>query len=148
MSLTSPRLLSAHGAAVTNLGGTCCPNCGSRNNSVIDSRPSYQSTRRRRNCDQCGARWTTFEVTGEEIGRAFYPQVDQMNRNEVRPRMSKEEAEARALEIGEAIRADQFAHYNHCLTTNAGNSGYCDAIRKDLAKLEAAAPAVRWHKGA
>ena len=40
-----------------------CPNCGFREDKVIDSRPSRDgsSIRRRRVCLQCGFRFTTYE---------------------------------------------------------------------------------------
>lgn len=40
-----------------------CPYCSSDNTRVIDSRPADDNTaiRRRRNCDDCGKRFTTFE---------------------------------------------------------------------------------------
>ncbi len=40
-----------------------CPYCGDANTSVIDSRPADDnaSTRRRRCCDKCGKRFTTYE---------------------------------------------------------------------------------------
>ncbi len=40
-----------------------CPFCGSENTAVKDSRPAEDDTvvRRRRGCDNCGARFTTFE---------------------------------------------------------------------------------------
>ncbi|MFV8313876.1 transcriptional regulator NrdR [Aerococcus urinaeequi] len=40
-----------------------CPNCASTNLKVIDSRPAENNTsiRRRRECLDCGARFTTFE---------------------------------------------------------------------------------------
>ena len=40
-----------------------CPFCGSDNNRVIDSRPADDdnSIRRRRLCDDCGKRFTTYE---------------------------------------------------------------------------------------
>ena len=40
-----------------------CPYCGSDNTRVIDSRPADDNTaiRRRRHCDNCGKRFTTFE---------------------------------------------------------------------------------------
>ena len=40
-----------------------CPQCGQLNTRVIDSRPAEEGTtlRRRRSCDQCGARFTTHE---------------------------------------------------------------------------------------
>ena len=40
-----------------------CPFCGNEDTQVKDSRPSEDNTaiRRRRSCQECGARWTTFE---------------------------------------------------------------------------------------
>ncbi len=39
-----------------------CPFCGFEESKVIDSRPSEDSIRRRRECLSCGGRFTTFEV--------------------------------------------------------------------------------------
>ena len=41
-----------------------CPFCGKENTRVIDSRPADEgcSIRRRRQCDECGKRFTTYEV--------------------------------------------------------------------------------------
>ena len=41
-----------------------CPVCGSGNNSVIDSRPKGIGIRRRRSCQDCDARFSTFETVG------------------------------------------------------------------------------------
>lgn len=40
-----------------------CPFCGDDNTRVVDSRPADDNTsiRRRRQCDECGKRFTTFE---------------------------------------------------------------------------------------
>ncbi len=40
-----------------------CPYCGSENSRVVDSRPAEDgnSIRRRRACDECGKRFTTYE---------------------------------------------------------------------------------------
>ena len=50
---------------VYTLGGTCmkCPFCSHENTRVIDSRPADEnnSIRRRRVCDECGKRFTTYE---------------------------------------------------------------------------------------
>ncbi len=45
-----------------------CPNCGSLNDKVIDSRQSKDGTviRRRRECLECGYRFTTYERFEEE----------------------------------------------------------------------------------
>lgn len=39
-----------------------CPFCGFEKTTVIDSRPSEGKKRRRRECPQCGNRFTTYEV--------------------------------------------------------------------------------------
>jgi len=41
-----------------------CPSCGSNGDRVIDSRPVRGNTavRRRRQCERCGARFTTYEA--------------------------------------------------------------------------------------
>ncbi len=47
-----------------------CPYCGKTSTSVIDSREALDETsiRRRRNCDACGKRFTTYEhVEGVEL---------------------------------------------------------------------------------
>lgn len=43
-----------------------CKKCESENNRVIDSRGGAW-IRRRRECLECGTRWTTFEIPNEEI---------------------------------------------------------------------------------
>lgn len=42
-----------------------CPSCGSLDNKVTDTRPSAIGRRRRRRCQLCNMRWTTFEVPVE-----------------------------------------------------------------------------------
>ena len=39
-----------------------CPECGCEESKVIDSRPTENKVRRRRECIQCGARFTTYEI--------------------------------------------------------------------------------------
>ena len=42
-----------------------CPACGCEESKVIDSRPTENKVRRRRECIQCGARFTTYEIIEE-----------------------------------------------------------------------------------
>ncbi len=44
-----------------------CPFCGYGKTTVIDSRPSEGKKRRRRECEQCGKRFTTYEVVEKPI---------------------------------------------------------------------------------
>lgn len=43
-----------------------CPKCKSDQLNVIDSRPTENHTRRRRQCVICGARVSTVEISAEE----------------------------------------------------------------------------------
>lgn len=42
-----------------------CPECGCEESKVIDSRPTENKVRRRRECIQCGMRFTTYEIIEE-----------------------------------------------------------------------------------
>lgn len=59
------------------LEGYRCSQCKSTESDTIDSRVSAGGRRRRRQCKQCGHRWTSYEVSEEsfglfaEIGRLF-----------------------------------------------------------------------------
>lgn len=44
-----------------------CPFCGYEDTKVIDSRPSEGKKRRRRECTQCGKRFTTYEIVEKPI---------------------------------------------------------------------------------
>ena len=44
-----------------------CPFCNYEDTKVIDSRPSEGKKRRRRECTQCGKRFTTYEVIEKPI---------------------------------------------------------------------------------
>lgn len=44
-----------------------CPECGSSQSDVLDSRTYPNRTRRRRQCRDCGARWTTHEISADVL---------------------------------------------------------------------------------
>ncbi len=44
-----------------------CPFCGFEDSRVIDSRPSEEKKRRRRECRKCGRRFTTYEVVEKPL---------------------------------------------------------------------------------
>ena len=44
-----------------------CPFCGFSDTKVIDSRPSDAKKRRRRECTNCGKRFTTYEVVEKPL---------------------------------------------------------------------------------
>ena len=55
--------------------GLLCPNCGSNEHQVKDSRPGDRAIRRRRLCKNCFARFTTYEVCAahaDALERAVY----------------------------------------------------------------------------
>ena len=43
-----------------------CPVCGTPENTVTTSRPTKNGIRRRRQCNACGHRWTTYEFSVED----------------------------------------------------------------------------------
>ena len=49
--------------------GALCPYCGYNKSMVVDSRPVADGVRRRRECDQCGKRFTTYEFTDKMVQR-------------------------------------------------------------------------------
>ncbi len=44
-----------------------CPFCGYEDSKVIDSRPSEDKKRRRRECRSCGRRFTTYEIVEKPL---------------------------------------------------------------------------------
>lgn len=53
--------------------GLACPRCGVSQSRVRDTRPSLDMIRRRRVCDGCSARYTTFELaTDDGEAEGFY----------------------------------------------------------------------------
>ena len=59
------------GHSTDRQAGVQCPNCGSVNSAVYDSRGTTVSIRRRRECKGCGARFTTYEIE-ENIMYSLY----------------------------------------------------------------------------
>lgn len=52
--------------------GILCPYCGKKSNGkIIDTRQVVGGRRRRRICESCGERFTTFESCAYRIGRFF-----------------------------------------------------------------------------
>ena len=56
-----------------------CPHCSSSKNSVIDSRPSAGNgfIRRRRECESCKKRFTTFEIVLKKNPSKYFTKFDQ-----------------------------------------------------------------------
>ena len=47
----------------TLMEGLLCPECGCDKSHVTDTRPYQKGIRRRRECENCGHRWSTYECT-------------------------------------------------------------------------------------
>lgn len=77
-------------------GGPPCPTCGTRNTSVLDSRPTETGQRRRRKCNERGScpRWSTIELNGTEDDYKT-PEISTTDKNRV----------LRILEVADALRA-------------------------------------------
>lgn len=65
-------LKAAHPELATDGAARCealgCPKCGSLDAGVVDTRPEVRGVRRRRECGQCGNRWSTMEVLTSRVG--------------------------------------------------------------------------------
>lgn len=53
---------------VTIIDSVQCPKCNGESH-VIDSRDEESARRRRRKCDSCGHRYSTYEIHAEEYNR-------------------------------------------------------------------------------
>lgn len=49
--------------------GVICPYCGYNKSMVVDTRAHYDGICRRRECDQCMKRFTTYEFTEDMVKR-------------------------------------------------------------------------------
>jgi hypothetical protein len=87
---------------------TKCPKCRARS-SVTDARPTRNSMRRRRMCNKCGTRWTTWEIPADLLGvqETFETQATEIRR---RLRSLERELVRRSFLISTALRAVQ--HHN------------------------------------
>lgn len=94
-----------------------CPTCGAADDRVVDSRPSPDgdAIRRRRECQACGARFTTFERVElpELLVRKRSGTVSAFSRHKVlegmqraaKGRVANDELEPAALAVERALRA-------------------------------------------
>lgn len=46
-----------------------CPDCSSPHSSVLETRKGNSHDRRRRECLSCNHRWTTAEITAEDLAK-------------------------------------------------------------------------------
>lgn len=78
------------------------------------------------------------DAAGEKFrGMLFNPTIKQGSFYEVHPRLSQEDAETRALEIGKELIAYERARLLQCLERGNGRNdrGYVTAIQRDLDEL-------------
>lgn len=55
-----------------------CPHCQHDHTSVVDTRPDNGSIRRRRVCDRCGKRFSTWEYTEAQLAAHVRRRRDQL----------------------------------------------------------------------
>ncbi len=77
-----------------------CPKCGQTQSIVIDSRPGKDnSIRRRRECEWCGNRFTTYEnIVGRQTRRELW--------YEIRPRLLKNLEKAIKQAVVDSFKED------------------------------------------
>ena len=51
------------------MAGLVCPQCGYKKSFIKDSRPVADGIRRRRECENCSHRWTTYECGSDLMTR-------------------------------------------------------------------------------
>lgn len=97
-----------------------CPICLSPDTTVIDSRPTEDSTRRRRKCLSCGERWTTWEHEQKPDKDGTTPHTEKfireawLERSWNTARISKHlKRTGRDIEEHEVYRVIR-QHYNDC----------------------------------
>jgi hypothetical protein len=88
----------------------------------------------------------TDAETGEEMGRHFHPGADRKyGFAQTFPRMTKEEAVAKCLEVGAEVLVSERAHFARCLASN-GSEGYNRSIQRDLDALPETPAAVSYYE--
>ena len=124
-----------------------CPNCGHTESKVIDSRPTENSSiRRRRECLECGKRFTTYEIIDtipifivkKDGSREIYDRNKMMagmvkacyKRNNVTKEMLDNAADEIEAEMQNSLRSDTTSPV--CPTWFCGNTGLWQgyALRK------------------
>lgn len=81
-----------------------CPKCRSGSH-VTNSRQTHGTVRRRRECERCGHRWTTREISDEE-----WLALTEGTRAEARSKASrKAQATRRGFSIPDGLREEYFS---------------------------------------
>lgn len=60
------------------VAGVACPHCKSRLSAVVDSRDANGTRRRRRTCDECGGKFTTYEIEASKFALLKGVKVDEL----------------------------------------------------------------------
>ena len=66
-----------------------CPKCGCEYSRVIDSRSSGDGTRRRRECESCGSRYTTYEACDDITKKSVIKQLVPILTRNIREALQK-----------------------------------------------------------
>ena len=70
-----PSLSKAENLGIT---GVACPKCNSTESQCLERRPSGATAKRRRECQQCGTRFTTYELTSEVLDSFKHRHADSL----------------------------------------------------------------------
>jgi transcriptional regulator NrdR family protein len=66
-----------------------CPKCGKTRNIVVDTRTARDGIRRRRECQVCKYRYTTYETLGEDQAKVLYDLLKTSLANNIRDAIVK-----------------------------------------------------------
>ncbi len=109
-----------------------CPNCDSKNTRVLDSRPvsEHQSIRRRRECEDCQYRFTTFERV-EEIPLIV------VKKDGTREEFDREKIKRGLIKACEKrpVTADQLDKVVFEVEKELRNQGHSEVLSKDVGEL-------------
>ena len=60
------------------MNGACCPECGSYENGVVDSRNYQSGLKRRRKCYHCSFKWSTLEIPEKMVAYNVVQNLDKV----------------------------------------------------------------------
>ncbi len=116
-----------------------CPECGCEESKVIDSRPTENKVRRRRECIQCGARFTTYEII-EEVPLMVIKKdhtIEPFDREKLVDRLCRATVKRPvSLETIENIVEDIAAELKNALTREVTSDKIGEAVLKRLKEVD------------
>ncbi|MGN0670687.1 MAG: transcriptional regulator NrdR [Oscillospiraceae bacterium] len=116
-----------------------CPECGCEESKVIDSRPTENKVRRRRECIQCGARFTTYEII-EEVPLMVIKKdhtIEPFDREKLVDKLCRATVKRPvSLETIENIVEDIAAELKNSLTREVTSDKIGEAVLKKLKEVD------------